>query len=137
MNVPVIVGEWGSFGDETDDWLPHIQFLFEVFEKYHWSQTYWAFIPGFFENRVMKVYRRPYPKAISGKIEKYHYDLEAKTFTLEFTQDDKSCGESIIGMPFEVESVTVDGENCEIIKNDYELFLNTTAGKHSVEIKVR
>lgn len=137
LNIPVIVGEWGSFGDETDDWLPHIQFLFEVFEKYKWSQTYWAFIPGFFENRLMKVYRRPYPKAIAGKIDSYHYDLENKVFTLEFTQDDKVCGESIIGMPFDVESVTLDGESCEIIKNDYELFLNTTAGKHSVEIKVR
>ena len=52
MNVPVIVGEWGSFGDETDDWLPHIQHLFEVFEGYHWSHTYWAYIPGFFEEQI-------------------------------------------------------------------------------------
>lgn len=137
LGVPVIVGEWGSFGDETDDWLPHIDYLFGVFEKNKWSQTYWAYIPGFFENRLMKVFRRPYPKAVSGVIDSYHYDLKEKTFTLTFTQDENACGETIIGMPFEVESVTLDGTDYPIDKRGYELFINTTSGKHSVKVKVK
>lgn len=137
LGVPVIVGEWGSFGDETDDWLPHIQYLFEVFESHKWGQTYWAYIPGFFENRLMKVFRRPYPKAVSGTIDSYHYDLNAKTFTLTFTQDENACGETIIGTPFEVESVTVDGVPYCVEYKNYEIAINTAPGKHSVKVKVK
>ncbi len=137
LNVPVIVGEWGSFGDETDDWLPHIEYLFKVFEENHWSQTYWAYIDGFFENRLMKVFRRPYPKAVAGAIDCYTYDLKIKTFYLEFTQDENSCGETIIGMPFEVESVTLDGEDYTVIARNRELYINTKPGKHSLKIRVK
>lgn len=137
LGVPVIVGEWGSFGDETDDWLPHIQYLFEVFEKNKWGQTYWAYIPGFFENRLMKVFLRPYPKAVSGVIDSYHYDLNSKIFTLTFTQGEDACGETIIGTPFEVETVTLDGADYPIDCANYELIIKTTAGKHSVKVKVK
>lgn len=137
LDVPVIVGEWGSFGDDTDDWLPHINHLFGVFEKYKWSHTYWCYIEGFFENRLMKVFRRPFPKAVSGTIDSYHYDIDTKIFTLDFTQDENACGETIIGTPFEVESVTVDGAEYPVDCRNYELFINTTAGKHSIKVKVK
>ena len=137
LDVPVIVGEWGSFGDETDDWLPHINYLFGVFEKYKWSHTYWAYIEGFFENRLMKVFRRPFPKAVSGAIDSYHYDLDTKTFTLSFTQDETSCGETIIGTPFEIESVTLDGADYPVDCKNNELYINTTSGKHDVKVRVK
>lgn len=137
LDVPVIVGEWGSFGDETDDWLPHINHLFGVFEKYKWSHTYWAYIEGFFENRLMKVFRRPFPKAVSGTIDNYHYDLDSKTFTLNFTQDENACGETVIGTPFDVESVMVDGADCPVEYKNYEISINTSAGKHNVVVKVK
>lgn len=137
LDVPVIVGEWGSFGDDTDDWLPHIQHLFEVFEGYKWSHTYWAYIPGFFENRLMKVFHRPFPKAVSGKIEKYHYDLENKEFTLSFIQGEDDCGETVIGTPFEIESVTVDGKEKKVKVKNNEFVIKTKPGKHTVELKVK
>ncbi len=137
LDVPVIVGEWGSFGDDTDDWLPHIEFLFREFEKNKWSQTYWAYIDGFFENRLMKVFRRPYPKAVSGVIDSYTYNLQDKKFSLSFTQDETACGETVIGMPFDVEAVTVDGEAYEYKLGNNELCITTAPGTHSVKIKVK
>ncbi len=137
LDVPVIVGEWGRFGDETDDWLPHINHLFGVFEGYKWSHTYWCYIEGFFENRLMKVFRRPFPKAVSGTIDNYHYDLDSKTFTLNFTQDENACGETIIGTPFDIESVTVDGKDYPVEYKNYEIAINTAPGKHNVIVKVK
>ncbi len=136
LDVPVIVGEWGSFGDDTDDWLPHIQHLFEVFEGYKWSHTYWCYIEGFFENRLMKVFRRPFPKAVAGKIDSYHYDLKEEVFTLSFTQDEDDYDETVIGTPFEVESVTVDGKEKKVNVKNNEFVIKTKPGKHTVVVKV-
>ncbi len=137
LNVPVIVGEWGSFGDETDDWLPHIEYLFKIFEKNKWSQTYWSYIDGFFENRLMKVFKRLYPKAVSGVIDSYTYDLKEKTFYLDYTQDESACGETVIGTPFEIESVTVDGAPCNYNQGENEISITTAEGKHSVKVVVK
>jgi endoglycosylceramidase len=134
LNVPVLVGEWGGFGGEGDDWLPHIAFLLNLFDSNKWSNTYWCYIPNFFESSLMKVFIRPYPKAISGVIEEYRYEMENKKFRVQFKQGESDCGESVISAPFPVKKVTVDNEASKIVQHGTELFVNTTSGKHEITI---
>lgn len=84
----------------------------------------------------MKVFHRPFPKAVSGKIEKYHYDLENKEFTLSFIQGEDDCGETVIGTPFEIESVTVDGKEKKVKVKNNEFVIKTKPGKHTVVVEV-
>ena len=137
LNVPVIVGEWGGFGENDASWLPHIEFLLNLYDQNKWSNTYWCYISEFFDFVLMDVLIRPYPKAISGEISEYHYDLKGKTFTVDFNQSESDCGESIICAPLDVASVEIDSAEAEINKNGTELYINTAAGKHSVTVRFK
>lgn len=85
----------------------------------------------------MKVFRRPFPKAVAGKIDSYHYDLKEKEFTLSFTQSDDDFNETVIGTPFdEIELVTVDGKEKKAKVKNHEIVIKTKPGKHTVVVKV-
>ena len=91
MQVPVLVGEWGSHGNLDDkerdyEWFRHIEFLMDLFDGYGWSNTYWAYWHGLFDrNRFMEVLSRPYPVAVNGTLENFKVSLSAKTCTLWYT----------------------------------------------------
>ncbi len=136
LGIPVIVGEWGgSGGSDNSDWLPHISFLLDVFDKNHWSNTYWAYYDGFLDTPLMTVFSRPYPRAVAGSINAYTYDLKNKIFYLDFDQPQEMAKtETLIAAPFEAESVTVDGKDVKFTQKDCELHLKTTPGKHYVKV---
>lgn len=143
-NVPIIVGEWGSFVREGDKWLDHIDFLSDKFDENQWSQTYYTFFPEFMLvnmgdkliNRIVK----PYPQAVCGKIKKYKYDRENKIFTLEFVQDREFEVPTVVFAHKEIESIKTDGEY-EIIsagKNGgSRIEIKTTVGTHKVVVKFK
>ena len=66
LDAPVLVGEWGGFGGEGEDWLPHIEFLVNFFEQHKWGFTYWHYVNDMFNSPLMKVLSRPYPMAVGG-----------------------------------------------------------------------
>ena len=88
LGVPVLVGEWGGFGGEGDDWLPHIEFLVNTFEKNKWSFTYWHYVDDMFNSSLMKVLSRPYPMAVAGTIDSYGFDQKNGVFSLSYEQGD-------------------------------------------------
>jgi len=91
MNIPVLVGEWGSAGTLKDkerdyDWFRHIEFLLDFFDSRGWSNTYWTYWHGLYNyDNFMAVLSRPYPVAVHGTLEKFQVRPEAKTCTLWLT----------------------------------------------------
>ena len=136
LGVPVIVGEWGgSGGTDNSDWLPHISFLLDLFDKNKWSNTYWAYYEGYLDTPVMTVCTRPYPRAVAGTINAYTYDLKNKIFYLDFDQPESMAQvETLIAAPFTAESVTIDGQSASYIQKDGEIQLTTQPGNHYVKI---
>lgn len=133
LNMPVVVGEWGGFGSDGDEsWLRHIEFLLKLFDENKWSNTYWQYMDSFFESPLMKVFIRPFPKAICGEIENYSYDYEQKIFTLCFNQD--TDGKSIISTPFGIKRLTLDGEEIEYMQSGSSTEIYTQADKHILKI---
>ena len=133
LGIPVVVGEWGGFGGDGDAWLPHISFLLKLFDSNKWSNTYWCYIPNFFGSPLMKVFIRPYPKAVQGVIDSYGYDEGTKTFVLNFEQS--RAGESVICAPFMPKKLIIDGNDEEKIDlNQTELKIFTAPGKHKIEV---
>ena len=82
MNVPVIFGEWGGSAP-GHDWLKHIDFIMNEFEKYHWSSIYWGY--DFKKDELNEVFNRPYPVAVCGDITEIKTDSENHKFTLKWT----------------------------------------------------
>ncbi len=81
MNVPVIFGEWG--GSSTgENWIKHIDFVMNEFEKYHWSNLYWGFDLG--NAKLKAAFNRPYPVAVNGKILQYKTDTTSRRFSLSW-----------------------------------------------------
>lgn len=57
-----------GFQPDTD-WYYHCEFTLDTFDKYHWSDTYWAYFDGLFDYQLHeKVLKRPYPRAVAGRI---------------------------------------------------------------------
>lgn len=84
MNVPVLFGEWGGGGPKGGKWIEHIDYIMDVFEKYHWSAIYWAM--NFSDKKLVNVYNRPYPVAVCGDIINIHTDSGKRRFCLEWNQ---------------------------------------------------
>ncbi|MDR1465904.1 MAG: cellulase family glycosylhydrolase [Oscillospiraceae bacterium] len=83
LNVPVLVGEWGG-GGEGESFFPHIEYLMNLFDAYAWSNAYFTYGDGFFDQPIIRVISRPYPMAVNGRIRSFSVDPAAKTFTLEY-----------------------------------------------------
>ena len=136
LDMPLIVGEWGGYSEGTD-WLHHIEFLLNLFDSNKWSNTYWAYFDGLLEAPLGEVLKRPYPRAVTGKIEEYKHDRSANTFTLTYTQDKKFKVPTEIFAHRPIESVETDGKY-EIEKIDDEVSvvkIKTGVGRHTVKIK--
>jgi len=88
LNLPVLVGEWGSAGtlkekDKDYGWFRHMEFLMDFFDSRGWSSTYWAYWHGLFNyDNFMAVLGRPYPVAVNGTLEKFQVCASAKICTL-------------------------------------------------------
>lgn len=79
-----------GFQPDTD-WYYHCEFILDTFDKYHWSDTYRAYFDGLFDYQLHeKVLKRPYPRAVAGRIIEYRHDRSEGSFSLSFEQD-KSC----------------------------------------------
>ncbi|MCX6226975.1 MAG: cellulase family glycosylhydrolase [Bacteroidia bacterium] len=50
MNIPVLVGEWGAFNGNSDGLVSATAYLKGLFNKYGFSDTYWAWYPGIEEH---------------------------------------------------------------------------------------
>lgn len=83
MNVPVLFGEWGGNSIGTQ-WLSHIDYIMDLFEKFQWSNVYWGFNAG--KAEFVKTFNRPYPVAVNGDIIKIKTDSKAGTFYLSWEQ---------------------------------------------------
>lgn len=84
MRVPVIFGEWGGGAPNGNKWISHIEYIMEIFEKYHWSSIYWGY--DFTNKKLNEVFNRPYPYAVCGNIKLIKTDCENRLFTLEWEQ---------------------------------------------------
>ena len=136
--VPVVFGEWGGFQPDSE-WYYHCHHIQSLFDKWHWSNTYWAYFDGLFESPIMtEVLCRPYPRAVSGEIVDYCHNRQEETFEMTYRQGREFEAPTEIFAHKRVESVEVDGEY-EIRPLDgcdgSVIIIKTGIGTHGVKIK--
>lgn len=142
LNVPCLVGEWGSRAD-GDGWYPHFRYLLNKFDSYKWSNTYWCYYDGILQEDFMPLLTRAYPKAVTGFIDSYNFNYETGVFTLNYTQEKEFNVPNVIYIPSDAKSILVDGKKCddiEIVKHagniGSDVIINTNIGSHKIEIKL-
>ena len=126
LDAPVLVGEWGGFGGEGEDWLPHIEFLVNFFEQHKWGFTYWHYVDDMFDSPLMKVLSRPYPVAVSGRLISYGFDQSTQEFNLSYEGDGECTApteiyihkpaKTVEGCEYELESVGENGAAKLVVK---------------------
>lgn len=132
LHMPVLVGEWGG-GGEGEGWLPHVTFLLNMFDSNKWSNTYWCYYDGWLETPLMKIFSRPYPKAVPETIISYSCNEDEKLFTLEY--ESKKAGEVVVCVPCKVESLLLDGNETEYTKKNSDVIFDSSEGRHILKIK--
>ena len=154
LNVPVVVGEWGGGGDGVN-WYPHISYLLDLFEKYKWSNTYYFYLEDAEEMAYRNkkdvgkidlfeipladtVLNRPFPMAVCGEIDGYHYDEAGRTFTLQYTQTEPCAEPTEVFLPSEPLDITVSGGEYELTPygGAYCLKWRTGPGSHSLIVRI-
>ena len=136
LNIPLLVGEWGGYSEGTE-WLHHIEFLLNLFDNNKWSNTYWDYFDGLLESPLGEVLKRPYPRAVTGRIDSYNHDRVENTFILNFTQEKKFKVPTEIFAHKPIESVETDGKyTIEKIDDEVSVVkIKTAPGTHTVKIK--
>ena len=137
LNMPCLVGEWGGDAPGTK-WLPHVGLLLNTFAKNKWSHTYWHFNYNHFEAPLMDVLSRPYPRAVTGVIDEYKYDMQAKEFSLNFTQEKDFDLPSVIYVKSKPKKITLNGEEieCEFKEATGDIEIKTKAGEHEIKVQL-
>jgi endoglycosylceramidase len=121
INVPVLVGEWGAMGGNSQGTINAVNDLLSLFEQYHFGNTFWAYYNGILEEGVFKkALHRVYPPYISGNLVSYSYDPSSGKFTCTWTESPEVKAPTVIYIPRldwldkETISLIPEGENAII-----------------------
>lgn len=100
LQMPVWLGEWGAYYQSGEQIVPVALEAVSLLEKYQFSNAYWSYDPGM-ENLpyFRKAIIRPYPVAVSGKLENYSFDESNQVFEITWSQDSASDAETLIYFP--------------------------------------
>lgn len=93
LNVPVLVGEWGAFGDSPAA-LTHGRFLKNLFNGWFWNTAYWCYEDRLFDVPAYQLLRRTRPLAICGDITHHQYDANAGTFEFSWEEGANTKGQA-------------------------------------------
>ncbi len=99
MNMPILIGEWGAFGTKTPEINPVADFLMNEFNKYTFSDTYWAYGSHVVGAAYMDVLQKAYPVSISGELLGYSYDLASDSFECSWLENENVVAPTLIYVP--------------------------------------
>ncbi|MDO5737029.1 MAG: cellulase family glycosylhydrolase [Propionibacteriaceae bacterium] len=88
LGAPVLVGEWGAFGD-AESVAGHARFLLDTFDENGWSWTYWCWDEDFAGSEAADALTRPRPIAFAG--DAVAWKVEGDRFTAVW--DGRDCAE--------------------------------------------
>lgn len=98
LGMPMLVGEWGAYGDAPGT-LAAARQVVGVFEELLCSETYWAYIPGIESTPSFPAIQRPYPERVGGHLLAYRYEPAACTFTCTWQEYPEINAPSRIYLP--------------------------------------
>jgi endoglycosylceramidase len=99
LAMPMLIGEWGAFGNAGEAIIPSARFVVTQFEKLLCSDTYWNFGRNLQDTSYFHVLNRAIPVQIAGTLTSYRNDFEAGTFSCTWKEDPAITQPSRIYVP--------------------------------------
>ena len=131
FGTPAVAGEWGG-GGEGESFLPHIEYVMNLFDSWNWSNCYFTYGPGLFDNPITRLLSRPYPWAVNGVIERFSVCETHKTLKLIYTPNESDAPTEIF-LPNGYESV--EAGDAQLSYENNLLRIHTKANKIVVKYK--
>jgi endoglycosylceramidase len=98
LDMPMLVGEWGAFGDRPGTLGPARQVV-SLFERLQCSETFWAYFPGIADTPSFPAVQRPYPERVAGRLVSYRYDPSTDVFTCEWQEEATATAPTRVYLP--------------------------------------
>ncbi len=115
-NLPVLVGEWGAFSGDSEGNTTSAKFIRQIFEKFQFSNTYWAYYNGIEKhNYFSKALVRPYLQFVGGALKSYEFDYASGIFSCTWEESPAVKAPTVISIPdlrsLNKESIKLDVES--------------------------
>ncbi|WP_051209971.1 cellulase family glycosylhydrolase [Gelidibacter mesophilus] len=100
LKMPVWVGEWGAYYDNSESVIPTAISSMNLIEAHLFGHAYWSYsheldTMAFFQ----KVLLRAYPAFTNGKLINYHNNFETGTFTMEWEESNDNNSPTVVYIP--------------------------------------
>ena len=102
LAMPMLVGEWGAFGNAGPGIMPAARFLVRQFEILRCSDTYWDYGRDIEKQAYFEVLERPIPLRIAGELLSYRYDPDKNEFTCRWQEDGNTTAPTQVFLPARV-----------------------------------
>ena len=100
LEMPVWVGEWGAYYDNSESVIPTAINSMNLIEQHLFGNAYWSYTNELDTMEFFKqVLLRPYPAYTIGKLKRYHNDFEEGTFVMEWEESKTENAATVIYMP--------------------------------------
>ncbi|MBO3098363.1 cellulase family glycosylhydrolase [Gelidibacter pelagius] len=87
LKMPVWVGEWGAYYDNSETVIPTAISTVSLIEDYLFGNAYWSYTNDLEDMEYFKkILVRAYPAYTNGELLSYNNDFEANTFTMEWEE---------------------------------------------------
>jgi endoglycosylceramidase len=98
MQLPAVVGEWGAYYGNKQA-RAAAQLVVAEFERYRLGDLYWDYESGLRQKAYFDQLCRPYPQAVAGPLETWHFDQEARALHLVWQEAEAATGATRVYLP--------------------------------------
>ncbi len=98
LKMPMLIGEWGAFPNK-DGFKPAARAMVRAMEDTLAGNTYWYADRHIERHRCFEMLRRPYPRAVAGRLVSYRLDPATGTFECRWTEEPQIKTPSQIYVP--------------------------------------
>ncbi len=100
LKMPVWVGEWGAYYDNSDSVIPTAMNSMNLIEHHLFGNAYWSYTNDLDQMEYFKhVLLRPYPAYTNGELKSYHNNFENGSFTMEWEDGNDAAAATVIYIP--------------------------------------
>jgi endoglycosylceramidase len=96
LAMPMIIGEWGAFGDADERILPSARILQQQFETHLCGDTYWDYGRDIERKAYFETLKRSIPSRIAGTLLEYGSDPQTGAFTCRWKEMGSIAAPTII-----------------------------------------
>lgn len=99
LDMPVLIGEWGAYGEAGPEILPTAQFTVRQFEMHLFSDTYWNYGRNVEDASYFPALCRAVPVRVAGALVSYENNPDSRTFSCVWKEDPSIAAPTRVYLP--------------------------------------